>query len=839
MLVVKLYENKDDLFNLDFLKKKTCPIEVICPQAFMADTFRHKMADKIDNKKINVITINRFIKDEYQKCTDQSGLNKFHSKAGLLLYLGVAWKQYFPNIPFERFFQVYNIFTDLRGLTLNFEIIEEVIDRFDSDISKGLEVFWRFVDSLDIVDEHKSYQLLTNIYRENDNHILENIFLKDEVKNIIFWGFGHLSSGQIDLINALSIRHDVYVPFPRDVLAHAKSCDWISWLVSNLNVSEMKNDKKNKECKLIYFTKNRLNESLLNFLDQTILINSVLHDGVKKNEMNLDIYLGIRDPRFKHLNEISLSGSSFKVKNKIFDNVILSTFKDINHTFFTKSSQEVETYKVIDYLDGLIYQELTKPSQDKNFRKIKCFALILQSLKEWSELSTINEKMGRFDLKVLEYVSTLNLPRTYFAPLIEKKAVGRLRGLEEIDGYDKNNLNIICATRMHGSLLGLAGPYGNEIMKILTAIGPIYRREFDFQILKHKLQTILSDDNSYLFIEEGLPQHDLAWNEIIDGFKDIKICCLKKTSSAKAGKDLLDTMIDSSKTKLEVATVSKLQTYIDCPRKYYFKHIDLLKSAPILKNHLLNDQLGILEHKVIEIYMGRFTKYDSKQHRPVVKATLDHFLMEKKIVLDEYQYQKNFLEIENFSKNGIESLLYMYKLDPEVKFSFEVPISNRGLTYKKVSFSGRIDCLCDSKFGRWIIDFKRSSQGIPSLIELENFQVIQIWFYLNHLLNKQENAFNNCSLFGYFNLSDISNSLIFCQDQVVVDQLLASDIFERNNLKRPQRNFEKMINDYDKFESDLIERILSDDDFYPSPRNIKVCEYCVIKNICKRGVRRE
>ena len=78
---------------------------------------------------------------------------------------------------------------------------------------------------------------------------------------------------------------------------------------------------------------------------------------------------------------------------------------------------------------------------------------------------------------------------------------------------------------------------------------------------------------------------------------------------------------------------SSLQIFYDCPRKFYFKYIEGINYRFSPKEHLGFDQKGIIEHKIIGIYLSKFRVWNEEEFKFIVEETVDDHLKEKDIIV--------------------------------------------------------------------------------------------------------------------------------------------------------------------------------------------------------------
>ncbi len=801
MLSVSLYENSSELFSLEFIEDKSLETIVVCPSPLLADDFRSQISKNRSVTDLNVVTISKFMSEELSG-VDQN-INVYR-KADLIMHLSTLWKASYPELGHETFFQAFNLFTELRSYSLDLELIKEILIEFDPIVSEAVQKFWLYLEYTEIVDEQCSYQLLAESYRRPKADISENY-------NIIITGFNHLNAGQIDLIKALAIRHDVYTPFPKDVFSETSATDWVRWLRAEELEAEY-TAKVMKPVKCISFAKNRLSEKLSDFYQ-----NDLLKSGA-------DIFLGVKNPDMNQLNEISFGGYFFKAKNDLFNTLVTNVFEKLKSKLLG-IKEGLAADELIETVNSFIEEELCKTLENKNFRLIKICHLIKSKLIEMKELSDQNEILTLLDMHICEYVVRLNLPRTFSAPLLEGGIKGLIRGLEGIEGFNPNKQTIVCVSSQYNGIKGSGNKYNEEVTKFLATIGPMQRKDLEYKLIKKRIREVITTLNTTLFIEQGLIEHDLGWSEILEDL-DLELINLERNRKNKIPQDYMKSIMTKEASEIKRYSASRLQTYIDCPRKYYFQYVDKLDIRPKADCTVRPDQLGTLEHDIIGDYLTKFDDWDEFQHLELVNETFKEFVETEKLVLNEFSYDRFLIELKDYSRTGIEHLLKIKEIDSKVEFVFEYDIA------KDFPFlSGRIDCLIKSDLGVGMIDFKRSQASIPTKVEIDKFDKIQLWFYLNHY-NPSPASY---SFWGFLNLSDVDSSRVFVADKEVSTTLSSVGFLGKCRFVLGD-DLDSGIKEYQEIEKEVLLNIKNENKYDPLPRKADVCMFCTVANICPRKI---
>jgi len=788
------YEKETEIqdFSLKTLKNKK--VTVICPHPTLADNSR-----LIFDSDFKILTISRFIKDQLALAFPESQIVP-KTKADLLLFLSGVWRQKIGPEKLETFKQAFKLFTELRSFTLDLNLIEEILPEFGEEVATALRLFWAVCEQLELIDEHKTYALLSQAHYSLENPLNLKTQKNDEEECFIFWGFRHLSSLQVDYIKALSHHYDIYIPLPKAVLSLIKNSDWPSWLGAKVQERALKKDNETQEIfqiKMIPFSKGRLSEKMLSFFQRP--------DAGPA--LNGDVLLCTESPELDHYLEIPLQNLNYRSSLELWK----GDFEKVCELL----SQREGAYEVT--LNKLIEEGL----RAKKFSRLKILLLFKNIFIEWKNLSSFHDEPRYFDEMVIREISLLRLPRNFIFPLL-KEDQGSIHSLREIESLRRGHPLYVCASSKYEDLKGGSEAYNTRVMEFLRAIGPIQRREFSFLFIKNNLHHLFKREDCFLFFEEGLLDHMLGWSDLLS---ETEFQVLAVPSEQNRDK-INDPLSVAKKIKyLETISATNIQAYIDCPRKFYYTHLERLKERPEFESSLRSDELGSLEHEVIEKYFLTYENWDFVSHQKIVKKQIENYLLQKEKKLSFLEAEKSFWEISNFSSNGIKALLKLKQVFPQSSFSFESKLQGH---VGHLPIRGRVDCIMQSAQGWGLLDFKRSKASIPTQSEIEAFESVQLPFYLSHLHHNNE----VCLFCGHLNLSEINESQIFAKDENTLMTLRQLDFLEGKKLVQ----FFPDLSAFCKKEENILKAILHDETYLANPLNKDVCTFCNLLNICTRGV---
>lgn len=741
VLTVNLYQNIEE-----FCLLQNSSIQenlYICPGPLVADGVRALLG-----KNAEVVTIAKWVNDQL-KATNQKRI----MKSELLLRLSSVWRHYFPAAHEQIFFRAFEIFTDFRSFTLEANFLSEVLGELDPELKKSVLIFWVYFENEKLVDEQLAYKLVSG-----------NL----DPRSLCFMGFKHMNAVQIDMIKELSDNKHVTVAFPLAVYKDTLPSDWIRWLLPESKTNEEENNNSDFEVMLVGFQKNKLNYHLKKY---------------RKIEMDFDVVIPSATMEITQFQEVLNSDLFLKTNVDLFETEKEKIFSELG-------KQEL----CIAGLQMWLVKNKKMAIASENYRAFKLYSMIEESLEIFQEIAI---RLDAFYISVMNQVIGLNSPRNFYVSLSEH-ARTKVMGLEEWRFEKIASPVVIVGSSSYGALSAKEKPYNEKILGILSAIGPLKRAGLDFLFAKETLLKLLRLEKSVLFLEDGLLNSDLSWREILKNtsFKRIEADI---NYAMKEKRDIVKEKTKFKKQDEVNISASKLQTYLDCPRKYYFSSLEKLDTRPEVRLSLDPDEKGILEHKIIEEYLQKFPAYKIEQHFDLCQQILQDFIKKKQVKLSQQLKEETFYELLEYTKNGISSLLTYKQNYPGSTLSFETEFQD-----SKLPIKGFIDCILTVGNEVHIFDFKRSATSIGSKKELLHFEKIQLWVYRW----AQEKKFT-VAWWGYINLSDGSMSGLSAEEATIAQE-------------------------FDGFLNDLVIRYKKEVEFAPLPRHEKVCHYCQLKLLCPK-----
>lgn len=774
MLKYIQYQTSQDFFD-QYTEFVSNPI-VICPNPQKADEARLRFDHA--GAKFDCLTISKFMQDQIESLLseEESGLRK--NKSTLTLFLGSIWKKLKKDSDYMGYLQAFNIFTELRSYSVESSVIEGVLELYDEDIAQIISVFQTVMTDLNIIDEHGSYNLLTQRIREGDLPVDYEF-----PSEILLYGFETMTASQLDLLKILSTRTDIGLLIHQAVLENSSELDWVGWLKTDETETVPLIQRTPKKLNSFEFSPGFIGSSLPRDYDILII-------GAKKNHYH---YIQEIPFAFQYKQSVDLFSHSFQIIWERIEN-------------FRGGVQELKLE---------LQTEINRLVELQKFLDIKVCFTILNKVHEWEEISDENQYLSEFDLKIIKDASQLDLPRiNKFDP----RGKGRLIDLSQMEGIENKKIAIVAGSQ-YQRLNFSEHNYTDSIENYLASIGPLRSSEFEFNLYHAKLKELALLNDVDFYIEQGLLKSEKQWKRITDQF-ELDLNPIELSFKTEVN------YFNESKTKplVEKISSSRLQVYHDCPRKYYYSYVEKREPKITLKDHLDSMELGQLQHKIIEVYLTKYDHFDEELYLAIISETLDQFLKGK----DAVQVEGILVETRAFTQKVILSILKLSR-ELQLQFVFEKDFS---LKKDQDQFVGSIDCFGSGSLLNLVLDFKRSGFSFTSQTGILDFEKNQLWFYLSRLVELELIDPAKPLVFGYIDLSDISNSLLFSNDKEILKSV--SD-FMGGTRNKVLNELNDMLLNYQEFEKKMIEDLRSDHDFLPKPIDSKTCDFCFQSATCSRG----
>ena len=790
MINLLLYNNSIDTIS-NLICNTDEEILFICPSPSDSDTLRKVLIDIGQYSSVN--TINTFAVERLREINSEIEITK---KSDLILELSVVWQKIFPGKKIDSFFQSFDLLTELRGFTLDFSLVEDVLALQDEYIKKSVLLFWRYINERDLIDEHACYGRIIDNLRENQELSLEN-----KAQNIIFFGFTNFSGIQLDFVKALGIINDVYIPIPEEVYDNRKSSDWISWFESSQIIRKISKKIKKNSLNIMNTLSDKLSDDIKIYLQSEFNLKS--HE--KQN-----IVFPTKEITFGMLNEVPTGDIFFQEKNISFDLVFCDLIREVK-ALLLRNVKGLGSKELKDYLS----KKMERYRKNKQFSLMSVSQILIGILDHWCELWKEQKEITTEELKLFEEIGVLNLPRVKNVTLIKEKK-GNVLSIRDLSLYSPDQNYIFCLSKNHNLIsITNTSKFPQDVLSLLASLGPLKSIELESNFFKSYLSEIVNYTNSVFIVDPEVENINQFWSCFFNMFEK-EVYNIEHNELKRKGDEFISCDEKEIITFKNISS-SRLQSFIDCQKKYYFEYIKKICIDKDFKTIIPPHYLGQIEHKVLERYFNeKIEDLDS-----LIINEIDSIITREGLILKESNYKKHFNEVKEAAQNGISVLKSMRQElgDIELVFEYDLKANNS-------NFSGRVDCVI-IKEGKTvgILDFKRSESSIPGKYELLDFKKIQLWFYQQRIFEMPGDG-----LFaGYINLARTSDSLF------IVDNNFSSDWITTNfTYIKLENGLTQKLHEYHEFESKLIVEIGNTSNFKATAINKKTCIYCPIRNFCEK-----
>ena len=749
----------------------------IAPSPAKADGLRTRLQGR--GVTTDVLTVNKFLSDLIKERKLDLNLKR---KSELYLIFGWLRSAYFPELTFEQFSNAYTLFSELRSFSLDLTALAPILEEQDAHIKRTIEFFWNILEQTGLHDEHSAYAELTQSLR-GENFV-------EQKHNYVFWGFQHLNGLQIDFLKALAIREDVLIPFPASLKDKLKSSDWPSWLISGLDDIQTIDEEDDKTLTLKWRKTNSRELSLQ------------LKTEIKPHDQ---VVLGVSKIEDTHLHLLPYGEVQFKVPHQLVAKEIATYFSKLEEMSFSDFKEKVRE----DLLGAIAVQ---------NFKRLKVLQLIEEALASMDEITDVQPHVDKFFIYLLKEVVSLNQPRTSYISLNNSNESVELKSFGDIESLDLSRRIIFCLDERFGDLVTLGQRYSVDMLKNLSVLGPIKRSELDLEFKKWELREIIKNDNSLLLMPPELLKHSLSWSKILEGIEIVH----EEFSLVRSDRNIKDYFDTKKFKKFEGHfSASKVRSYLECPRKFYFNYVEQLFPDVVLATELDPRVKGTLSHKIIELAIKNGVEDVSE----IAKIVLDEEV--KGLHLKDEDYQNNLIQLTLRSSNGLGVLK---KIEEVLSIKANWIIEDRFSFELEGSFKGQIDCYAVVDNFLILLDFKSTSSAAPTLGRIRSFEDLQLWTYLLGLENKGIDVKNLSLITGYVVLDEPAKSILLFTDESLSKEF--KPFYSANPLKL---EITECLENVQDILNQSLNKMRSDETFLAKPLNKDVCLFCDFSRVCMKG----
>lgn len=764
----------------------------ITPSPAKADGLRSLLTE---SSSTDVVTIAKFTSELVNHLWQGEERPEVKRKADLLLIFGILKNKYLPDLGFEQFTQAYNLFSDLRSFTLNEDALSTVMEEQSPEVGKAVELFWRLLEATGYLDEHGAYQAISESLRSSEE-------IEGLKKTYIFWGFQHLNGQQVDLLKALSIRYQVVIPFPLSLKEKLKKSDWISWLrdskVTELDLPLIEQVPKAQWLK-INSREIALNlKYIIKPQDQIVL-------GVSKlSPLHMDI-IPSREVYYKIPHQL-IAPELLELRSEIKDSLKgKSAFKDLE--FFVNQKKQ----KIIFSLK----------KNDSSFKHLKALELYEDALKSIRELTDDEIHVDSFFLKLLNEVVVLNQPRSSYVPVASHELSIDLKDMSTLEDVKRDRRVILCVDDRFDEIQGLGQNYTEVIQKALSSLGPLKRSELELLFKQWEFNDLLSQADATVLMSESTLKHSLIWKRL---FQDVSLED-RPSDFNHPERKISDQLKQNNNMSFKGSySASKFQTFLDCPRKFYFSYVDKIFPRVSLKADLDSLLSGTISHKIIEVFHKTHASEDSLPE--ITKQVMKEYIQEEKIVLSPDRFLRHELVFNHRSLNGIQ---FLKKIDELMGQSVNWSIEEDFSLNEHYPLNGKIDCLGIHENTIFLLDFKSTKFGASSNSEVEELESLQLWAYALAASRKIANFEHKSIVLGYIALDNPAESNLLFSDKELYEKFKTAKITKQHNFKTP---FPELFKNAQEKMLDVTIAIQNEKVFPAKPRKSDACNFCELNKVC-------
>src|SRR5690606_24777624 len=195
------------------------------------------------------------------------------------------------------------------------------------------------------------------------------------------------------------------------------------------------------------------------------------------------------------------------------------------------------------------------------------------------------------------------------------------------------------------------------------------RNELELLHKQWEFEDLFANGDVRVFMGESTLKHSLIWKRM---FSNI----LLEEEGHKVNhpeKELIDPFHNlPHKTFSGALSASKFQTYLDCPRKFYFSFVEKIFPDVQLEKDFDPRVSGTIIHEIIECFFKENASIE--ELRLLTKRVMNKYVMEKKLSLPREVEEQRELIFYHRALNGIS---FLKKLEEVLQEKVEWKIEER------------------------------------------------------------------------------------------------------------------------------------------------------------------
>jgi CRISPR/Cas system-associated exonuclease Cas4 (RecB family) len=457
----------------------------------------------------------------------------------------------------------------------------------------------------------------------------------------------------------------------------------------------------------------------------------------------------------------------------------------------------------------------------KMFKAIQLYQDAILTIRQLTEEELV---VDEFFLKLLSDVVSLNQPRTSWVPASRSDLTIDLKDMSSLEDLDRRRRVIICVDDRFDEIQGLGQNYTETIQKTLSALGPLKRNELELLFRQWEFLDLFSQADVLVLMSEGTLKHSIIWKRLFHGI-ELTEFSLPPPRGQRILRDLMMSLV--TKSFDGSFSASKFQTFMDCPRKFYFSYVDKITPNVALEKDFDPMVSGTISHKIIE----EFHKQKLTEDRlPVlVKEVMHAFIRERNLSLPREAYLQHEVVFNHRCLNGIRFLESLQTiLGNPIRWTLEKEFEVREEYFLK----GKIDCIGESDGTIVLIDFKSTASAASSSKEVEELESLQLWTYALGASRFIKDFHSKDIILGYVSLDKPSESNLLTTSSDLADKIKVSKLCRQQTF---EKQFPEIFQEAKTKISAVVSAIRTEERFPPTPRKPSVCRLCELNKVCVKS----
>ncbi len=271
-------------------------------------------------------------------------------------------------------------------------------------------------------------------------------------------------------------------------------------------------------------------------------------------------------------------------------------------------------------------------------------------------------------------------------------------------------------------------------------------------------------------------------------------------------------------------SASKLQTFIDCPRKFYYSYVEPIFPDIVLEKDFDPRTSGTIIHEIIE---GHFKAgAEAGDLRLLVQTVMERHICAGSLQLSQETYLQRELMFRHRAANGIG---FVRDLEALLQGPVEWKIEEGFRLEGDLALRGRIDCLGVNSRYVVLLDFKSTESAAATSSDVADFSAIQLWTYAVAASAQVPDFATKTVILGYVVLDDATKSNLVLSDEELAGQLREAKLCKVHRLKD---DFPEALRNAQDSLVATAAAIRGAQAFPAAPRTSAACDYCELTKVC-------